>query len=143
MPARGDVTLLYPLLAMVVLTLLVWLRLYATRIAEIRRHRLRLQDIASAVDADRALAAVAGPSDNFRNLFEMPVLFYVLLLLAYVSGDGDALMLAGAWGFVLLRALHSLIHVTSNRVKYRFAAYLGSTLLLWLMWARFGWGLMA
>jgi len=135
--------MLYPLLAMVLLTGVVWGRMYVTRVAEIRRRRLHLQDIASAAEADQALAAVAGPSDNFRNLFEVPVLFYVLVLLVYVTGSVDAVYLAGAWIFVLLRAVHSLIHLSSNRVKYRFAAYFSATVLLWLMWGRLAWAIVS
>jgi len=134
--------ILYPLLAMVALTAAVWLRMYVTRVAEIRRRRLRLQDIATAAAANQALTAVAGPSDNFSNLFEVPVLFYVLLVLVYVTGTTDALYLIGAWGFVLLRVLHSLVHVTSNRVKYRFPLYFLATLLLWAMWGRLAWALL-
>lgn len=139
---QAGVALLYPVLAMVALTAAVWLRMYFTRVAEIRRQRLRLQDLADAAVAQKALSAVAAPSDNFSNLFEIPVLFYLLVVLLYVTGSSDPLYVGGAWLFVLLRVLHSLIHLSSNRVKYRFEAYFSGTLLLWLMWARFGWQLL-
>ena len=139
---RGSVAILYPLLLLVALTAVVWVRMYVTRVAEIRRQRLRLQDLADAAVAQKALSAVAAPSDNFSNLFEIPVLFYVLVVLVYVTGSSDALYVGGAWLFVLLRVLHSLIHLTSNRVKHRFPAYFVATLLMWLMWARFGWQLL-
>ena len=140
---KAGVAILYPLLVMVALTAMVWVRMYITRVAEIRHQRLRLQDLANAAVAEKALAAVAAPSDNFSNLFEIPVLFYLLVVLVFVTGSSDALYLGGAWAFVLLRVLHSLIHLTSNRVKYRFFAYFSATLLLWVMWARFGWQLLS
>lgn len=133
----------YPLLLLVALTAVVWVRMYITRLTEIRRLRLPLQDYADAAQAEKALSAVAAPSDNFSNLFEIPVLFYVLVVLVYVTGSSDGLYLAGAWLFVLLRVVHSLIHLTSNRVKYRFFAYFIGTVLMWLMWARLGWQLLA
>ena len=139
---RDGVVILYPLLVLVALTAVVWARMYVTRVAEIRRLRLRLQDIADAAQAEKALSGVAAASDNFSNLFEIPVLFYMLVVLLYVTGSSDALNVGGAWLFVLLRVLHSLIHLTSNRVKYRFPAYFIATLLMWLMWARFGWQLL-
>jgi hypothetical protein len=49
-------------------------------------------------------------SDNFRNLFEVPVLFYV----------------------------HSFIHLTYNRVMHRFAVYVLSTVVLLVLWAALG-----
>lgn len=139
----ASVAIFYPLLLLVALTAVVWVRMYITRLTEIRRLRLPLQDYADAAQAEKALSAVAAPSDNFSNLFEIPVLFYVLVVLVYVTGSSDGLYLAGAWLVVLLRVVHSLIHLTSNRVKYRFFAYFIGTVLMWLMWARLGWQLLA
>jgi hypothetical protein len=129
-------------LLLVGLTAAVWLWMYITRVREIRRRRLRIQDLASAGAANEALKEVAGPSDNLINLFEIPVLFYVLVILLYVTGVSDTGYLAGAWAFVLLRVLHSLIHSSYNQVMHRFPVYVLSTLVLWGMWARFGWYLL-
>ncbi len=136
-------SILYPLLFQVALTALVWAWMYVTRIAEIRRLGLKVQQIASARDAQEALRGVAGPSDNLTNLFEIPVLFYVLVILVYVTGATDFGYLAGAWAFVLLRVTHSVIHASYNRVKHRFPVYFVSTLLLWGLWLRLGWHLLA
>ena len=73
-------------------------------------------------------------ADNFRNLFEVPVLFFALCLFLIVSGSDSMLLAAMAWAFVALRALHSAIHVTSNRVMRRFQVYVVGTLLLYAMW---------
>jgi len=142
MPAGADPAILFPLLFLVALTAAVWLWMYITRVPEIRRRRLRLQDLASAGAANEALKEVAGPSDNLINLFEIPVLFYVLVILLYVTAATDTGYLLAAWGFVLLRVLHSLIHSSYNQVMHRFPVYVLSTLVLWGMWARFGWYLL-
>jgi hypothetical protein len=142
MSSGADPAILFPLLFLVGLTALVWLWMYVTRVREIRSRRLRIQDLASARAVNEALGEVAGPSDNLINLFEIPVLFYVLVTLLYVTGASDIGYLAGAWTFVLLRALHSLIHTSYNRVMHRFPVYVLSTLVLWGMWARFGWYLL-
>ena len=45
--------------------------------------------------------------------------------------------MTASWTYVALRALHSFIHCTYNRVLQRFAVYVASSILLWGMWAAF------
>jgi hypothetical protein len=130
--------ILLPAVALVFLTAMVWCWMYYTRITEIRRRRISVQDLAQAVEAKRLLKNVAGPSDNLVNLFEIPVLFYLALIILYVTDLSNSLYLGLAWTFVLLRYVHSLIHVTYNRVMHRFAVYFAGTLLLWVIWAILG-----
>lgn len=129
--------ILLPMLAMVFLTAVVWGRLYCTRMREIRGRHISPQQLASRAGGAAALANVAGPSDNFMNLFELPVLFYVLTTLLYVMNLADPLYLWLAVLYASLRGLHSLIHVTYNRVAHRFLAYALSSVVLWAMWGRF------
>ena len=72
---------------------------------------------------------------NFINLFEMPMLFYVVVLMAYVSHQVSCWIVGLAWAYVALRYLHSGIHITSNNVALRLAAYAGSGLILLVTWA--------
>jgi hypothetical protein len=64
-------------------------------------------------------------------------LFYALIPLLLISGYTNSAQFALAWIYVLLRAAHSFIHVTYNRVIHRFAAYAASTLVLFAMWGMF------
>lgn len=128
--------ILLPLLAQVALTFAVWVYLYLTRLAEMGRKRIGPQRLASRAAADTLLTDSAGPANNFRNLFEMPVLFYLAVVLSLVLFLQDPLMVALAWTFVALRAVHSLIHCTYNRVMHRFVAYAASSLVLLLIWVR-------
>ena len=123
---------LLPLFAMVLLNLLVWLRLYQTRLGEMKRRRIHPQSVASS--AQMAALEDTRAADNFRNLFELPVLFYAAVLLIIVSRSDSLVLLALAWAFVALGYLHSYIHCTYNRVKDRFSAYLFSGLALWALW---------
>jgi hypothetical protein len=131
--------MLYPVFAMVTLTAIVWVSVYVTRLREIRKKRIPAQKLATRSGAGQILKNVAGPSDNLLNLFELPVLFYVLMVLLFVTDRGDVFYLALAWGYVLLRAIHSFIHCTYNCVLYRFSVYLASSLILWAMWAGLAW----
>ena len=120
--------------ALVGLTALVWLKLYADRFAEMRAKHIDPQSLATVRAAARELEHTQA-SDNFRNLFEVPVLFYVLCIVLVLNGGSSPAFVASAWSYVALRALHSLIHVTYNRVAHRFLAYAASTVLLFAMWA--------
>lgn len=131
-----------PLGGMVLLTALVWVKLYADRLGEMRARRVPPQSLASAKAAAGTLERTAA-AENFRNLFEVPVLFYALCIALAVTGASSPRFVAAAWAYVGLRALHSLIHVTYNRVVHRFLAYVASTLLLFGTWIAFFLGLPA
>lgn len=124
---------LLPLAAMVLLNFLVWLRLYQTRLGEMKRRRIHPQTVASA--AQMAALEDTRAADNFRNLSELPVLFYAAMLLILLLPMHSTLLLVLSWCFVALRYLHSFIHCTYNRVKDRFTAYLLSSIALWALWA--------
>lgn len=125
-----------PCSAMVFLTAVVWVRLYADRLGEMRSKRIDPQSLATSRAAAGRLENTRA-ADNFRNLFEVPVLFYVLCIALALNGGSTPGLVAAAWGFVALRALHSLIHVTYNRVLHRFLAHAASTVLLFGMWVAF------
>lgn len=125
-----------PCAAMVGLTALVWVKLYWDRIGEMRARRIDAQELATVRAAAGKLER-PGAADNFRNLFEVPVLFYLLCVALVLTGGSTSAFVAAAWAYVALRALHSLIHVTYNRVMHRFLAYVASTLLLFGMWIAF------
>ena len=137
-----DIRLMYwPAVAMVALTCAVWVRLYVVRIGEMRRERIDPQSIASSAQAAARLRDTRA-ADNFRNLFELPVLFYLAVVVAAATGQVDALTLSLAWLFVFLRVLHSAIHCGYNRVMHRFGVYFAGALVLWGLWAAITVGLM-
>lgn len=123
-----------PVLAMVALTFVVWLRMFATRVAQMKRDRIHPQSVALSSQM-AAKVTDSRTSDNFRNLFELPVLFYLAMVFAAMSGFTDGVTLGLAWAFVVLRIAHSIIHCTYNRVMHRFTAYLLGGICLWLLWA--------
>ena len=125
-----------PCAAMVLVTAVVWIKLYADRLGEMRERRISPQALATVRAAGTQLERTQA-ADNFRNLFEVPVLFYVLCVALAVTGGSTPGLVAAAWTYVGLRALHSLIHVSYNRVIHRFLVYVSSTALLFGMWAAF------
>jgi hypothetical protein len=127
-------TIFGPFFAMILLTLVVWVYMYVRRLHYIASNHINPQDFAAPGALPRqAPAAVATPADNLRNLFEIPVVFYALVLYLFVTSQVDAVYVAAAWVFVAFRALHSAVHSTFNRVTLRFALYMVSTGTLWFI----------
>jgi hypothetical protein len=71
------------------------------------------------------------------NLIELPVLFYVVCLMFYVTGRTSMDAVWIAWIYVGLRALHSLIHLTYNNVMHRLSVFAVSNLVLIWLWVMF------
>ena len=131
----------HPMLAMVALTLIVWVRLYAVRIPEMRRLRIHPQAVATSAQKSARLVDTRA-ADNFSNLFEVPVLFYLALIVAYLTQQATPLVLGLAWCFVAGRVLHSLIQCSYNKVMHRFIVYMVSTCLVWVLWSVLALGLL-
>jgi hypothetical protein len=127
-----------PFFSMILLTLIVWLYMYARRIPFIRANKLRDDQLTPLEFARLSPPAIANPSDNLKNLFETPTIFYVLALYLHVTQSVDGVYLAAAWVFVAFRVLHSLVHCTFNLILLRFSLYAISTLALWFMAIRAG-----
>ena len=128
--------ILIPLLVQVLLTFSVWIYLFAWRIPEIRRKGIDPQRLRDRAAAHALLPDSANASNNLKNLFELPVLFYTAVLLSLLLMIQDMLLVQLAWGFVALRVVHSVIHCSYNNVNHRFAAYALSCLFLLFMWIR-------
>ncbi|KRE92429.1 hypothetical protein ASG87_00480 [Frateuria sp. Soil773] len=126
---------------MAALTFAVWLRMFVVRIGQMKRERIHPQKVATSAQA-AALLTDSRAADNFRNLFELPVLFYVAAVVAAQAGQVGPVTLALAWAFVLLRIVHSAIHCGYNKVIHRFYAYVASGLALWALWAALAVGLL-
>ncbi len=123
----------WPAFAMILLTFVVMLRMARSRFAESREKRIHPQAVATSAQMAAKFEDTRA-ADNFRNLFELPVLFYAALGVAHATGQTGILVLALAWSFVALRVLHSLIHCTYNKVMHRFRAFLAGATVLLALW---------
>ena len=135
MPAT-TISLVSACLALVILTAAVGARLLYCRVREMRRKRIHPQAAATSVQVAARLEDVQA-ADNFRNLFEVPVLFYALCAVAIATAHVPPWLVSGAWSYVALRLLHSTIHCTYNKVMHRLGAFLASFALLVGLWVAF------
>ncbi|MBW4612239.1 MAG: MAPEG family protein [Desmonostoc vinosum HA7617-LM4] len=123
-----------PFFATVFLTFIVWVYMYIRRISFITNRKIRSEDLAvPGTLAQISPPNVSNPSDNLKNLFEVPVLFYALVLYLFVTKQVDTVYVNAAWVFVVFRALHSVVHCTFNLIMLRFYLYLFATLAVWFI----------
>jgi hypothetical protein len=124
-------SILEPALAMVVLTFVVWVVMYVLRLGYISTKKLDVQLLSSPEKMSAALPErVNNAANNLKNLFEVPVLFYVVCFYIAVAGISSEILVTLAWTYVSLRALHSLVHCSVNIVKLRFTFYFVSCVVL-------------
>lgn len=131
--------LLLPLLAQVALTFLVMQVMYQRRIAEMKSKRIHPQRARTRSETHGVLPDSESASNNYSNLLESPILFYVAILLTLILMVQDSILVALAWTYVASRYVHSFIHITYNRVMHRFSVFIFSCFVLLAMWVRIGW----
>src|SRR3984957_637992 len=123
-----------PLFATVLLTFVVWVYMYIRRISFITSNKISSKDLAvPGALAQLSPPAVSNPSDNLKNMFEIPVIFYALALYLFATKQVDTVYVAAAWVFVAFRVLHSAVHCTFNLVMLRFYLYLFAAPAVWLI----------
>jgi len=126
-------SLIHPMFAMFVLTAIVLVRLFKARVSAVRHGEVD-------VGFYRLYQGGAEPSRSapyarhFANLFEAPVLFYVVCLAALATHRDSPVLVVLAWCYVAARAVHALVHLTGNRILWRLRAYMASWLVLAALW---------
>lgn len=137
--------ILGPVLAQVGITLVVLVWLLAKRVPAMSAARVHPQKLQRKDPKiiDKMPLSTHFPADNFINLFEAPMLFIVLCFVVHLTAYNDTTIINMAWAYVFLRALHSIIQSTYNRVMHRFMVYLLSSFVLLAMFARISLAYMA
>jgi hypothetical protein len=126
---------LLPVIVQVALTfaLLTWMA--TVRTASIKRGEIKIRDIALRQPAWSAQATQI--SNCYDSQFQIPLLFYVLVILAWITRQADLIFVVMAWIFVLSRFAHAYIHTTSNHVPTRFNFFAVGVIVLLIMWIIF------
>lgn len=129
-------TILTPVLALIVLSLVVWVWMYATRIPAMQRAKLDPQAARFPGSLDALPDSARQVANNYNHLMEQPTIFYALVFYIYLTAGQDHLYIVLAWSYVALRVIHTLIQCTVNLVVARFTVFSLSTLVLMAMAAR-------
>ena len=125
-----------PVLVQAGLTLILLFWLGRTRVRHLRSGEVKVQDI--VLGERNWPKRVTQIQNAYQNQFELPVLFYVLVALALITRKADMLFVVMSWMFVVSRLAHAAIHTTSNKLAWRFQAFVIGVLLLAAMWVIFG-----
>ncbi|SCZ08067.1 MAPEG family protein [Microvirga guangxiensis] len=127
--------ILLPVYVLVGLTFVLLFLMGSKRVASLKGGEVKMGDIALG---ERNWPKRALQFQNaYHNQFEVPVLFYVLVVLALITRKADMLFVVMSWMFVASRLVHAAIHTTSNKVSWRFQAFVVGVLILIAMWVIF------
>ena len=123
--------ILLPILVLIAWTMIMWFWMYFTRIPAIIKSRMRLDPNAPRGEQMNTLPPnVRWKADNYNHLMEQPTLFYAVVLVLALIGEGSGTNLILAWAYVILRVVHSLIQATVNIIEWRFAIFIFSSFAL-------------
>ncbi len=124
-------------LALIIWTFLIWILMYIRRLPAMKKAKIDPQDAKHHGSLDNLPSAVRAAGENYNHLHEQPVIFYALVFYTVLSGNdmtggaSDVWLYYGAWAYVALRVLHSLVQVSFNHVTLRFLLFvLGSFVLM-------------
>ena len=124
--------ILMPMFAQVALTFVLLFWMSVLRLRAVRSGAVQAQQI--ALREPNWPPRVIQISNAFHNQLELPILFYVVILLALATDSLDVILCLLSWMFVLARFVHAYIHVTSNRLDRRTGVFGVSAIALLLMW---------
>jgi hypothetical protein len=125
--------ILYPLFALAAWTLVVLALIPVARVRAGRRREIVTDDFKFG-ESPRVPGYVSIPNRNYMNLLELPMLFYIVGIVLYVTGGASTPAIVVAWTFVALRVVHSIIHLSYNRVLHRLAAFSAANTALLVLW---------
>jgi len=131
--AAKPTLILYPVFVMFLLVTGVLSRMGWLRIGGVLRGTVDVE-FYRTYDRGEEPEPLRQVTRHFINLFEMPVLFYVGVVIAYVTNQATFWLVGLAWSFVGLRLVHSYVHLGSNDVAKRLSAYVSSGLVLLVFW---------
>lgn len=128
-------SLIYPMavlmgLTFLMLSLLLALRVKAVRLRKVSPRYFKLNKGGELPDN------VIAVSQNYSNLLELPVLFYTVCVVAIVLNQSAEYFVIHAWVYVVLRYIHSYIHITYNHILHRLAIFGMSCFVLISMWVK-------
>jgi len=132
----NDLSVLHAVLGMGVLSLVMFIWMYATRIPAMNAAKVDPQSAAHPGSLDSLPSATRRVADNYNHLWEAPTLFYAMAFYVVLTGHADQLHVWCAWAYLGLRVLHSLVQATFNKVALRFLLFALSWVALGIMIVR-------
>jgi hypothetical protein len=133
----NQASIFLPVLALAALTFAVLMFIPLRRVRAAFAGQVAPSDFALG-ESPNVPPHVALANRNYMNLLEAPLLFYAVCLAMYVTQTVDQLAVNLAWGYVALRVLHSVVHISYNNVVHRLTLFALSNFVLVALWVVFG-----
>lgn len=133
----STLTVLAPLFVMAAITFVLMFGMVVTRRRAVMERQTDPKDLLVRGGKNPWPPQAAQFSDAYANSLELPLLFHVVVILAFITRQADFLFVALAWLFALFRLVQAYIHATTNTRKYRSLAFRGGALTLVVMWVWF------
>ena len=96
----------FPCLAMLLLTFIVLLRMFVLRISAVKNKDIEIKYFKTYSAGNPPMLMVQADR-HFSNLFEVPVLFYMVCVFSVITFHVDSKMLLAAWIYVFFRVIHA------------------------------------
>jgi len=125
--------ILWPMAALAGLTAVVLALIPIFRIRDTLAGRAKARDFRLG-ETDAVPVRTRLINRNYMNLLELPILFYTVCLIIYVTGAQRPLHLCLAWLFVAFRILHTFVHIAINLVLLRLALFAASVICVTALW---------
>lgn len=125
---------LYPAFVLFALTMFVQFRLGALRVKAIKNREIDPR-FYRTYEGQQEPEKLRIHSRHLVNLYEAPILFYAIVIIAFATAQSGMLPQILAWAYVAVRCIHSFVHLGSNNVLLRFRMFLISLVILILLWA--------
>lgn len=124
----AQVTFFLPVLLQILLAVLLYIALAVAKAKAAKAGQVNLER--RALHADAWPDSVLKINNNIRNQFEVPMLYYVLMLILWQLNQTDYLIQALSWLFVGSRYIHSYVHTGSNYVPMRRRVFMLGVLVI-------------
>lgn len=125
--------ILQPIVALAAWSMIMWLWLYIVRIPAMKKAKINVGNLVGSTGRnldDKLEPKAQWVAHNYNHLMEQPTVFYATALALALMGQGDGMNAWIAWGYVILRVLHSLVQALWNKVTVRFTLFSLSSLCL-------------
>lgn len=129
--ASSAAPLLRPVVGLAGWTFVMEIWMYSTRLPAIRKYGVSGSPYTTKEEMHSKIPRpIQWIADNYNHLHEQPTVFYAVTLALAVLGDTHPISTRAAWGYVGIRAAHSILQATANTILVRFGLFLTSSIVL-------------
>ena len=128
-------SMIYPMATLILLNIIVVSLMLFFRVKAVRSRKVSPRYFKRNKGKDLP-DHLEGLSQNYNNLLELPLLFYIVCLSIIVLKLNVEDFMVYAWLYVFFRYVHSYVHITYNNILHRLFSFAASCVVLIAMWVK-------